>query len=238
MHSINWHRLTFIFQGPQLYLSCPMGGSLMRVWFTDLWNYSIFPYLMEAIKDGIQVYFICQSSLLLLFTVTAFLHCTCFEVARLLGFFLTRCVHYSCKCFASIWGKPPRNSKLRFSNFCNRGCDKHLCYPGLFEANESSRQSRCLKYFRLTDVGRRGKTRRSGWRRRALGPRRSPNSCIWGPKTSVTTLNSNRPKTLIHSTPPMPAITTTTTTTWIPWSSKLLARFPPIPWLVAFPMNY
>ena len=27
-----------------------------QVWFTDLWNYSIMPYLLEAIREGLQLY--------------------------------------------------------------------------------------------------------------------------------------------------------------------------------------
>lgn len=26
-----------------------------RVWFTDLWNYSLVPYLLEAVREGLQV---------------------------------------------------------------------------------------------------------------------------------------------------------------------------------------
>ena len=26
-----------------------------QIWFTDLWNYSIIPYLLEAVREGIQV---------------------------------------------------------------------------------------------------------------------------------------------------------------------------------------
>jgi len=26
-----------------------------EMWFTDLWNYSIVPYLLEAVRDDIQV---------------------------------------------------------------------------------------------------------------------------------------------------------------------------------------
>lgn len=26
-----------------------------KVWFTDLWNYSIVPYLLEAVREGLQV---------------------------------------------------------------------------------------------------------------------------------------------------------------------------------------
>lgn len=29
---------------------------MFQVWFTDLWNYSVVPYLMEAVREGIQVY--------------------------------------------------------------------------------------------------------------------------------------------------------------------------------------
>lgn len=25
------------------------------MWFTDLWNYSIIPYLLEAVREGLQV---------------------------------------------------------------------------------------------------------------------------------------------------------------------------------------
>lgn len=26
-----------------------------RVWFTDLWNYSVIPYMLEAVREGLQV---------------------------------------------------------------------------------------------------------------------------------------------------------------------------------------
>ncbi|XP_074661110.1 uncharacterized protein LOC141913823 isoform X4 [Tubulanus polymorphus] len=42
--------------GPRLFLSCPMDISGSQVWFTDLWNYSIVPYLLEAVREGIQMY--------------------------------------------------------------------------------------------------------------------------------------------------------------------------------------
>jgi len=41
--------------GPRLFLSCPMDFSNAEMWFTDLWNYSIVPYLLEAVRDEIQV---------------------------------------------------------------------------------------------------------------------------------------------------------------------------------------
>ncbi|XP_056131750.1 neuron navigator 3 [Lampris incognitus] len=42
--------------GPRLFLSCPMDAEGSRVWFTDLWNYSLVPYLLEAVREGLQLY--------------------------------------------------------------------------------------------------------------------------------------------------------------------------------------
>ncbi|XP_027899266.1 neuron navigator 3 isoform X11 [Xiphophorus couchianus] len=42
--------------GPRLFLSCPMEVEGSRVWFTDLWNYSLVPYLLEAVREGLQLY--------------------------------------------------------------------------------------------------------------------------------------------------------------------------------------
>ncbi|XP_029438908.1 neuron navigator 2 isoform X6 [Rhinatrema bivittatum] len=42
--------------GPRLFLSCPLDVDGSRVWFTDLWNYSIIPYLLEAVREGLQLY--------------------------------------------------------------------------------------------------------------------------------------------------------------------------------------
>ncbi|XP_014679827.1 PREDICTED: neuron navigator 3-like, partial [Priapulus caudatus] len=42
--------------GPRLFLSCPMEVSGAQVWFTDLWNYSVVPYLLEAVNEGLQGY--------------------------------------------------------------------------------------------------------------------------------------------------------------------------------------
>ncbi|XP_072841996.2 neuron navigator 2 isoform X7 [Pogona vitticeps] len=42
--------------GPRLFLSCPIDVDGSRVWFTDLWNYSIVPYLLEAVREGLQLY--------------------------------------------------------------------------------------------------------------------------------------------------------------------------------------
>ncbi|XP_063761584.1 neuron navigator 3 isoform X2 [Eleginops maclovinus] len=42
--------------GPRLFLSCPIDVEGSRVWFTDLWNYSLVPYLLEAVREGLQLY--------------------------------------------------------------------------------------------------------------------------------------------------------------------------------------
>ncbi|XP_023227055.1 neuron navigator 3-like isoform X2 [Centruroides sculpturatus] len=42
--------------GPRLFLSCPIDVANSQVWFTDLWNYSIIPYLLEAVREGLQLY--------------------------------------------------------------------------------------------------------------------------------------------------------------------------------------
>ncbi|KAJ8269277.1 hypothetical protein COCON_G00118840 [Conger conger] len=42
--------------GPRLFLSCPLDAERSRVWFTDLWNYSLVPYLLEAVREGLQLY--------------------------------------------------------------------------------------------------------------------------------------------------------------------------------------
>ncbi|XP_069128702.1 neuron navigator 3-like isoform X3 [Argopecten irradians] len=42
--------------GPRLFLSCPMEIPGSKIWFTDLWNYSIIPYMLEAVREGLQVY--------------------------------------------------------------------------------------------------------------------------------------------------------------------------------------
>ena len=49
------HSSSEVTVGPRLFLACPMDVAGAQVWFTDLWNYSIVPYLLEAIREGIQV---------------------------------------------------------------------------------------------------------------------------------------------------------------------------------------
>lgn len=50
------HSSSDITIGPRLLLSCPMTLEASRVWFTDLWNYSLVPYLLEAVREGLQLY--------------------------------------------------------------------------------------------------------------------------------------------------------------------------------------
>ncbi|XP_065213728.1 protein sickie-like isoform X2 [Planococcus citri] len=42
--------------GPKLFMSCPMEVDGSQVWFTDLWNYSLVPYLHDAVKDCLQLH--------------------------------------------------------------------------------------------------------------------------------------------------------------------------------------
>uniref|UniRef100_A0A3Q3WPW3 Neuron navigator 1 n=1 Tax=Mola mola TaxID=94237 RepID=A0A3Q3WPW3_MOLML len=42
--------------GPCFFLSCPVTVDEFRLWFIDLWNHSIIPYLQEGAKDGIKVH--------------------------------------------------------------------------------------------------------------------------------------------------------------------------------------
>uniref|UniRef100_A0A8D0GIM5 Neuron navigator 3 n=1 Tax=Sphenodon punctatus TaxID=8508 RepID=A0A8D0GIM5_SPHPU len=60
-----WHHLNSFLEthsssdvtiGHRLFLPCPMDVDGSRVWFTDLWNYSLVPYLMEAVREGLQMY--------------------------------------------------------------------------------------------------------------------------------------------------------------------------------------
>ena len=41
--------------GPRLFFSCPVNCSQFPTWFTDLWNYSIVPYMLEGVREGVQV---------------------------------------------------------------------------------------------------------------------------------------------------------------------------------------
>lgn len=49
------HNSSDVTIGPRLFLQCPIDLPGSQVWFTDLWNYSIVPYLLEAVREGLQV---------------------------------------------------------------------------------------------------------------------------------------------------------------------------------------
>ncbi|XP_066447786.1 neuron navigator 3 isoform X6 [Eleutherodactylus coqui] len=60
-----WHHLNGFLEthsssdvtiGPRLFLSCPMDMDGCKIWYTDLWNYSVIPYLLEAVREGLQMY--------------------------------------------------------------------------------------------------------------------------------------------------------------------------------------
>ncbi|TRY75972.1 hypothetical protein DNTS_010880, partial [Danionella cerebrum] len=55
-HFLESHSSSDVTIGPRLFLSCPMDVEGSRVWFTDLWNYSIIPYMLEAVREGLQMY--------------------------------------------------------------------------------------------------------------------------------------------------------------------------------------
>lgn len=42
--------------GPQLFLQCPLDVDESQKWFVDLWNHQLAPYLVDAIKEGVQLY--------------------------------------------------------------------------------------------------------------------------------------------------------------------------------------
>ncbi|XP_055389463.1 protein sickie-like [Condylostylus longicornis] len=42
--------------GPRLFLTCPLDLKDSQVWFTDIWNYHLAPYLVEAVREGVQLY--------------------------------------------------------------------------------------------------------------------------------------------------------------------------------------
>lgn len=42
--------------GPRWFLQAPADYTCSQVWFTDLWNYTLGPYLMHSAKEGLQLY--------------------------------------------------------------------------------------------------------------------------------------------------------------------------------------
>lgn len=60
LHHINsfleTHSSSDVTIGPQLFLECPLDVNESQRWFVDLWNDHLAPYLVEAIKEGVQLY--------------------------------------------------------------------------------------------------------------------------------------------------------------------------------------
>ncbi|XP_050534791.1 protein sickie isoform X2 [Daktulosphaira vitifoliae] len=50
------HSSSEITLGPGMFISCPMELEASQKWFTDLWNYSLVPYIMEMVREGIKLY--------------------------------------------------------------------------------------------------------------------------------------------------------------------------------------
>jgi neuron navigator 2 len=50
------HASSDVTLGPRLFLNCPLDVDSSRTWFIDLWNYSIVPYAINAVKEGLRVY--------------------------------------------------------------------------------------------------------------------------------------------------------------------------------------
>ncbi|XP_032794996.2 neuron navigator 2 isoform X2 [Daphnia magna] len=42
--------------GPRWFLQVPADATCSQIWFTDLWNYTLAPYLLHAAKEGLQLY--------------------------------------------------------------------------------------------------------------------------------------------------------------------------------------
>lgn len=42
--------------GPRLFLQCPLNLKDSQAWFTDVWNYHLAPYLVDAVREGVQLY--------------------------------------------------------------------------------------------------------------------------------------------------------------------------------------
>ena len=39
-------------------MSCPMNPHDVPMWFADLWNHSIVPYILNAVHEAIQVSYV------------------------------------------------------------------------------------------------------------------------------------------------------------------------------------
>lgn len=42
--------------GPRVFLSCPLDLCESQTWFTEIWNFHLAPYLVDAVKEGVQLY--------------------------------------------------------------------------------------------------------------------------------------------------------------------------------------
>ncbi|XP_025406200.1 protein sickie isoform X4 [Sipha flava] len=50
------HSSSEVTLGPVLFISCPMDLETSQMWFSDLWNYSLVPYVMDMVREGIRLY--------------------------------------------------------------------------------------------------------------------------------------------------------------------------------------
>ncbi|XP_026324178.1 protein sickie isoform X9 [Hyposmocoma kahamanoa] len=50
------HSSSDVTVGPRLFLACPMDLEASQAWFADVWNYSIVPYVSEAVREGVALY--------------------------------------------------------------------------------------------------------------------------------------------------------------------------------------
>jgi len=50
------HNSADVTVGPRWFLQVPKDSTCSQVWFTDLWNYTLGPYLLHAAKEGLQLY--------------------------------------------------------------------------------------------------------------------------------------------------------------------------------------
>lgn len=50
------HASSDVTLGPRLFIGCPLQSDSAHVWFTDVWNYSLLPYIRDAVRDGLQMF--------------------------------------------------------------------------------------------------------------------------------------------------------------------------------------
>lgn len=60
LHHINsfleTHSSSDVTIGPKLFLDCPIDSNDSQNWFLEIWNENLAPYLIDAIKEGVQLY--------------------------------------------------------------------------------------------------------------------------------------------------------------------------------------